>query len=153
MSGWRSRRVLAALVSCLLAASAVAAWAIWSAGASSTSHGAAGAATVNQGATPTASGAPGRTITVSWAASTLSNGHAVDGYVIERYISGGALQTTLAGCSGTIGATSCIESSVPDGSWRYSVTPVIATNWRGTERIQGTAIVVDTTPPTPSAQL
>jgi hypothetical protein len=73
--------------------------------------------------------------------------------VIERYISGGALQSTLAGCSGTIGATSCIESSVPDGSWRYSVTPVIATNWRGSESIQGTAVLVDTMPPTPSAQL
>jgi len=145
-------RRLAALVACLLA-TAVAAWAIWSAGSSSTSHGASSAATVNQGPTPTASGAPGRTVTVSWVAGTLSNGHAVDGYLIRRYTTAGALQTTLAGCSGTIGATSCVESSVPDGSWRYGVTPVIATNWQGAEGPRSTAILVDTTPPTAGAQL
>ena len=145
---------MAALLALVLAGGAVTAWAIWSAAASSTSHGAASGATVNQGSTPTASGAPGATVTVSWAASTLSNGHAVDGYVIRRYTTAGlVLQTTLAGCAGTISATSCVESSVPDGSWRYGVTPVIATNWQGAESAKGTAILVDTTPPAASAQL
>jgi hypothetical protein len=133
MSWRRSRRLLAALLTCLLAASAITAWATWSAAATATSHGAAAAATVNPGATPTATGAPGRTVTVSWGASTLTNGHAVDGYLVRRYVSGGALQTTLAGCSGMISATSCTEAGVPVGSWRYTVTPVIATNWRGAE--------------------
>ncbi|MEA2300767.1 MAG: hypothetical protein QOE44_1302, partial [Solirubrobacteraceae bacterium] len=128
---------------CATAMLTVTAWAIWSAGADATSHGASTAASVNQGATPTASAAPGRTVAVAWGAATLSNGHAVDGYIVKRYDAGsGVAQTVLSGCSGTISTTSCTETGVPSGAWKYSVTPVIATNWQGAESLKsGTATV------------
>ncbi len=118
------------------------AWALWVAASSSASHGAAAAASVNQGATPTASVAAGRRVTVSWGASTLSNGLAVDGYLVKRYTPSGVLQTALAGCSGTISALSCVETGVPAGSWRYTVTPGIATNWQGPESSQSGVVTV-----------
>jgi hypothetical protein len=143
----RPRRLLGwLLVCCLVGGAATAAWALWVASSSSASHGVAAAASVNQGATPTASASAGRTVSVSWGASTLSNGVAVAGYLVKRYVSGGAVQTTLAGCSGTIAALSCVESDVPAGSWRYTVTPVIATNWQGVESAQsGVATVAAAT--------
>ncbi|HWH11110.1 MAG TPA: chitobiase/beta-hexosaminidase C-terminal domain-containing protein [Solirubrobacteraceae bacterium] len=79
---------------------------------------------------------------MSWGASTLSNGQAVAGYLVKRYISGGALQTTLAGCSGTITATTCTESDVPAGVWQYTVTPVIGTNWQGVESLESGGVTV-----------
>jgi hypothetical protein len=141
------------LVCCALAGLAASAWALWSAASSSTSQGAAAAASVNQAATPTTAGAPSQTVTVSWAASTLSNGHAVGGYLVKRYSAGGALQTTLSACAGTISALGCVETNVPDGTWHYTVTPVIATNWQGPASVASTSIIVDTTPPTVSARL
>ena len=75
------------------------------------------------------------------------NGSAVTGYLIKRYDAALASQTILSACTGTITATTCVESGVPDGSWRYSVTPVFATNWRGVESAKSGAVVVDTTPP------
>ncbi len=140
----RRRRIGAALLlSAALAATTAAAWAYWSATATPGSVGAAVAASVNQGATPTASAAAGRKVTVSWGASELSNGHAVDGYVVKRYDAvSGALQTTHTGCAGTISAESCIEIGVPTGQWKYSVTPVIATNWRGPEGLKSGVVTV-----------
>jgi len=134
----RARRVTAVLlVGAILAALTAAAWAYWTASATPGSKGAAVGATVNQGATPTATAAAGRKVTVNWGASTLSNGHAVDGYLVKRYDAAtAALQTTLAGCTGTVTATSCVETGVPSGQWKYTVTPVIATNWRGPEGVK-----------------
>ena len=112
---------------------AATAWAYWSAGSVAGGNGAAAAASVNQGATPTANAA-GTTVTVSWAASTLSTGGAVAGYLVKRYDAGTlAPQTVLSACTGTITALTCVESNVPDGSWKYTVTPVFATNWQGLE--------------------
>ena len=60
--------------------------------------------------------ATGRAVTVSWAASTLANGQAVNGYEVRRYDAGTRpLQTILSACTGTITATSCVESRVPAG--------------------------------------
>jgi hypothetical protein len=136
--------VTAALVLAgILAALTAAAWAYWTASATSGSTGAAAAAIVNQGATPTATAAAGRKVTVNWGASTLSNGRAVDGYIVKRYDAGtGSLQTTLTGCAGTITATSCVETGVPAGQWKYSVTPVFSTNWRGAEGVKSGAATV-----------
>ncbi len=145
MPVWRARvwRRASLIAAGLLVAAAVSAWAIWSAGSTATSHGASTAATVNQGATPTASASPGRSVAVTWGASTLSNGVAVDGYAVTRYdATSGIAQTTLAGCSGTIGATGCTETGVPPGQWKYTVTPVIATNWRGAESLKSGAVTV-----------
>ncbi|HTN23605.1 MAG TPA: chitobiase/beta-hexosaminidase C-terminal domain-containing protein, partial [Solirubrobacteraceae bacterium] len=143
--GRRLRRRAAAGLGILgaVAALAGAAWAYWSANATAGSVGAAVAATVGQGATPTASAVPGRKVDVSWGASTLTNGHAVDGYVVRRYDAGtGALQTTLTGCTGTVAATSCTERGVPAGQWRYSVTPVFGAHWLGAEGLKSGTVTV-----------
>lgn len=109
------------------------AWAFWYPGSVTGGNGASAATTVNQGAKPTVV-ATGSTVAVSWAASTLSSGGSVAGYVVKRYqASTLALQTILAACNGTISTTSCTEANVPAGLWVYSVTPVLGTNWRGAE--------------------
>jgi hypothetical protein len=137
------RATAVALLGGFLAVLTAAAWAYWSASATPGSVGAAAAATVNQGATPSAIAAAGRKVTVSWGASTLSGGHAVDGYVVKRYDAAtAALQTTLSSCAGTISATTCIERGVPSGQWQYSVTPVFATHWQGPEGAKSGVVTV-----------
>jgi hypothetical protein len=142
------RRILATLgAAVVLTLVAGTALAYWTAGSVAGSGGAAVASSVNQGATPTASAA-GANVTVSWAAATLANGVPVSGYLVKRYdASTSAAQTVLAGCAGTVAATSCVEAGVPDGSWRYTVTPLLATNWRGAESAKSTNVVIDTTAP------
>jgi hypothetical protein len=123
------------------------AWAYWSAGSVAGGGGAAGASTVHPGATPTAS-VTGANVTVAWAATTLANGVPVSGYVVKRYdATTSSTQTVLPGCAGTVPATSCVETGVPDGSWRYSVTPVFATNWRGDESAKSATVTSDSTAP------
>lgn len=110
------------------------------------------ATSVGGGNTPTAS-ASGSSVTVSWAASTLAGGTAVSGYQVKRYAAlGEALQTTGAGCSGTVTTLTCTETGVAVGSWKYSVTP-IRDNWTGAESSKSSAVTVapavaDTTAPT-----
>lgn len=124
------------------------AYAYWSATSSPGSNGASAATSVNSGATPSAVAA-GTTVTVSWAASTLVNGVAVDGYLVKRYDAATLVaQTILTACTGTVTTTSCIESAVPQGSWKYSITPVIGTNWQGAESAKSATVVVDTVAPT-----
>ena len=126
----------------LLSLLAGAAWAFWSAGSVPGGNGSATASSVNQGSTPTAT-ASGRTVTVSWPATTLSNGTAVSGYTIKRYDAATlTTQTVLAGCSGTLTTTTCAETNLPPGQWVYSVTPRIATNWRGPESVKSVAVTV-----------
>ena len=69
-------------------------------------------------------------MTVSWTAP--ASGAPVTGYLVRRYDDSGNAQTTGAGCSGTIASTSCTESAVPTGTWRYRVTAMNA-KWRGSE--------------------
>ena len=134
---------------------AATAWAYLSAGSVPGGNGAAAASSVNQGATPTAS-ATGSTVTVSWAPTTLANGQAVSGYLVKRYDAGTqAAQTILSACTGTIAATSCVESNVPNGSWTYAVTPVLATSWQGPESaksgLRSPSTTTPSRPPTRSA--
>ncbi|MEO5921125.1 MAG: LamG-like jellyroll fold domain-containing protein [Pseudolysinimonas sp.] len=143
--------ILAIVLACVLAGGA--AWAFWLAATTAGSNGASAATSVNAGATPTATPA-GANVTVSWAASTLATGQAVSGYIIKRYdASTSALQTILSACTGTVAATSCVESSVPPGSWKYTVTPRFATNWAGAESAYSSTVVIETTPPTNSITL
>jgi hypothetical protein len=92
------------------------------------------------GATPTAS-VSNRSVTVSWSASTMPGGGAVSGYLVKRYDTNGNAQTIGSGCSGTIAALTCTETSVPGGTWRYTVTPV-KNNWVGTEGSQSSNATV-----------
>ena len=76
------RRTLAFGLACTLVTGL--AWGYWSIGSLPGGNGQAQAATVGQGNTPTTTVA-GSTITVTWTASTLTNGQAVDGYKVKRY--------------------------------------------------------------------
>ncbi len=154
-STWIGRiRLLAfIMVAVTVGVSTGAAWAFWLATTTAGSNGASAATSVNAGATPTAS-AVGPSVTVSWAASTLASGQAVTGYLIKRYDASTLVaQTILSACAGTVTSTSCVESSVPTGTWKYSVTPVFATNWVGAESAKSATVTVDATPPTNSITL
>lgn len=146
----RIATLAAAVVMTLVAGTA---WAYWSADPATGSNGAAIATSVDQGATPSAS-ATGSTVTVTWAATTLGTGQAVSGYRIQRYDAGTqAPQAILSACTGTITTTSCAESNVPNGSWKYTVTPLFATNWQGPESAKSATVNVDATAPTNSISL
>ena len=147
------RRLLTlALVLCL-SFGAAEAWGYWSAGSVAGGAGASAAVTVNQGATPTAVLA-GQAVTVSWAASTLSNGQPVSGYTVARYDATTlAAQTIGTACAGTVTATTCTEANIPAGSWKYAVTPVIGANWRGAESARSATVTTDSVAPTNSISL
>ncbi len=124
-----------AVAALTMVASATAAW--QSPGSGS---GYSGTKTMPTGSTPSAS-VSNRKVTVSWSASTLPGGGAVDGYLVKRYDTGGVQQTIGADCSGTIAALTCTENSVPPGSWRYTVTPLLG-NWRGSESPMSSTVTV-----------
>jgi hypothetical protein len=125
---------------------AAAAWAYWTATATAGSGGGSTASSVNQGPTPsvTVSTTAGRQVTISWGATTLSNSHAVDGYLVNRYPAAGGVGTInpFSSCTGTVTGLSCTETQVPPGSWKYAITPVIGTNWKGLEGTLSGAISV-----------
>ena len=104
--------------------------------------GVAGAAGVSGGAVPIASTAAG-TATVTWGASTLSDGTAVSGYVVKRYDASSLVEQTItSGCSSIVTGLTCTESAVPTGTWRYTVTPAFADHWRGAESDQSGAVSI-----------
>jgi hypothetical protein len=134
----RARIALLVLVTVATAfpGGAAAAWALTRSGSS-----AAKAKTLGAGDTPNVSSS-GRRVTVSWAVSSWTTGGAVPGYVIRRYnVLTGVGTNALNGCAGTITALTCIESSVPTGSWQYTVTPAAAT-WRGPESGKSAVVVI-----------
>ena len=103
--------------------------------------GAARAKALGTGNIPTAT-VSGKKVTVTWSASTFSDGGNVAGYVVRRYnASTGLLQTIGASCTGTIAALTCTERNTPAGGWTYTVTPAVA-NWRGGESAKSTTVTV-----------
>ncbi|MGA9746322.1 MAG: hypothetical protein WBQ50_02585, partial [Nocardioides sp.] len=109
--------------------------------------GAAVAAAVEQGSTPVVT-AKGSSLRVDWASGSLSDGSPVDGYVVQRYDADTlSSQPPLSACAGTLAALTCTEDDVPEGHWVYSVTPTVATNWRGPESRMSNSVRVDATPP------
>src|SRR4051794_11380361 len=145
MPNYARRRLVALLVLAAVGIGATAAVAFWSAGSTAGSSGASAAATVAQGSTPTAVAGSGRSVAVNWGATMVTSGVFADAYVVNRYpAAGGAAQTVNAGCRGSIAVTHCTETSVPVGSWKYTVTPRFATNWVGPESsLSGTVSVAD----------
>ena len=118
------------------------AWAYWDTAASVPTY--AVADTVGIGGQPTAIANSG-SINLSWAASTTVGGRAVTGYLVTRYASptGG---TATAAAQGTcaanpVTATSCTETSIPAGTWYYTVTPVLG-SWHGAESPRGNGVSV-----------
>ena len=132
----KPRRMSVIAVVALLVVTA-SAFAYWAATSSAGSNGSAAAATVNQGATPSAAPSPtGRAVTISWGVSTLSNGAALEGYLVKRYPAGGGAATIspIGNCTGTVAGVTCTEEDTPAGAWRYTITPVIGA-WRGAESL------------------
>jgi hypothetical protein len=127
---------------------AFAAWSSTGQGSGRTS-----ATSLAQGYTPTV-GVSGSSVTVTWNQNSLNGGYigalGGGGYQMTRYNGSGMAFTPGANCSGTLtgaGASlSCTETSVPDGQWQYTVTPVLGT-WRGAESNKSVAATVDTTAP------
>ena len=134
-------------VACALLAGAAAlalpgrAGAAWSVGRTGT--GAIGSKTISTAAPTAPSGSvSSHDVTVTWAVSRFVDGTAVPSYIVKRYDAlTNALQTTLAACSGNVGATSCVEHGVPTGNWKYTVTPAAGV-WRGTESAKSATVVV-----------
>ena len=121
-------------------AGAGAADAAWS--TSSAANGLARAGVINAAAAPSAvvSGVLMNTVTVTWPTATFSNGAPVTSYTVRRYDAiTGLASPVLAGCTGTIQATSCVETLVPPGKWQYTITAVAGT-WHATESPKSTAV-------------
>jgi hypothetical protein len=138
----RAVHLMILFVSCVgfasITSTAAAAWV-----ANSTGNGYSKGLTMPTGATPTVSTSTNN-VTVSWAASTIG-GAAVSGYTIKRYDSSNTLQTIGAACSGLITTTSCTETSVPAGHWKYTVTPKRG-NWVGGESAYSLSVHVVAAP-------
>ena len=150
----RAGLVLGLGLAAFTAAAVLAAWSAQAAGS-----GSSGARTLPGGNTPTVAVSEAD-VTVVWTqvtfAGSLLGTYADGGYLITRYADGSAVAIAPGGdCAGIIsgaGATlSCTEAAVPDGTWRYTVTPVFA-SWRGTESDLSDAVTTlnDTTPPSSS---
>ena len=145
---WARRRRRFAIVFAVLAVFGlgVGLYAYFTAGATAGSAGQARAGTVGAptGVTgPTYSAT--HTVPVSWTGSTLSNGGAIDGYYVTRYLG----STPSAACGTSFGSLttllSCSDTSVPDGTYTYTVTAVFH-NWLK-ESAPSAAVIVDTTKP------
>jgi hypothetical protein len=131
-----------AAVAFTFAGVAVASWLSTGAGAGA---GAGQAQTVNGGNAPTATPS-GSSVTLTWPQTTLSGGTPVAGYIVKRFTTGGSPLVVGASCSGTIAALGCTETSVPDGTYDYSVTPRQG-GWTGIESAK-TRVTVDAVLPT-----
>jgi hypothetical protein len=130
--------LVAAVLIALVSAAAGAAWSV-----SRTGNGATGSKTISTTAPAAPTGSvSSHDVTVTWTASHFVDGTNVPSYIVKRYDAiTNVLQTTLAACSGNVAATSCVEHSVPTGSWKYTVTPA-AGGWRGTESPKSATVVV-----------
>lgn len=133
--GWRRRLLAVVVLVAVVGGSGTAALGYWTGdGDEVTGAGAARSATVGGGAVPTAVGSGNSSVLVTWGASAISNGVAVDGYLVRRYAtSSGVEQPVGSGCSGRQAELSCTEVGVAAGNWRYTVTPAVGANWRGAE--------------------
>ncbi len=72
----------------------------------------------------------------------------MSGYTVIRYNVANAPQVVGGTCAGLVAATTCTETGVPTGTWTYSITPRIATNWIGAESARSSSLAVDAIPPT-----
>jgi hypothetical protein len=134
--------------SLLVMAIAQPASAAWTAATVPTGAGRSAAATMPSGNQPTGSltTPAGSTVDVAWPASI--GGAPVAGYEVRSYdATTGTPRAVGASCAGIVAGTSCSETDVPDGSWRYTVVPRQQA-WAGAESPLSDPVIVDTTPPT-----
>lgn len=137
----------------VLLSTAAPARAHWSAGASGA--GAASVATMPAGQRPSGS-ASGQTVTVSFAQSTFAGAnlgtYSLGAYRVRRYAaSGGSAIVPGAGTcasdvTGSAATLQCAETSVPYGTWTYTVTPLLG-SFTGSESPASTTVTVALAPP------
>jgi hypothetical protein len=133
------RTLVAVAISALTWSLGGVAFAAWSASGSGPAE--TVALTMPVGQTPRVA-ARSQSVSVSWSANTFSSGAAVEGYVIARHdATTGAGQPIGSGCNGTITTTSCTETTVPSGSWTYTVTPIQG-GWHGAESPQSSVVTM-----------
>jgi hypothetical protein len=101
--------------------------------------------------TPTAA-VSGGSVTLSWPQSTVAGqrlgSYTGGGYSVKRYPAAGGAGATVSGsCATTItgsGSTlSCLAGAEPQGSWVYTVTPVLNA-WMGIESAKSNSATVST---------
>jgi hypothetical protein len=117
--------------------------AAWSGTTASGSAGQAEATTMPEGNKPAAvvTTPAGSTVNVTWPAS--GGGVPVAGYEVRSYDATSGLPRAVgASCAGIVAGTSCTETNVPNGSWRYSVVPRQQA-WAGAESPLSDPVVVD----------
>jgi hypothetical protein len=116
---------------------AVPATASWSTGG--TGEGGARAVAVAAPAAPTTL-VTGRSVMLTWTSLPVGAGSA-DSYLVRRYDATGTIaQTVGTACSGPRTGTSCTETNVPSGDWRYSISAGKG-SWTGPESAQTPAQV------------
>lgn len=135
------RRLLVPTLVAVLMMVAGVAHAAWLATGSGSASSTAG--TIPQGSTPDVELSDGDAV-VSWTQTTTPT---VDGYLVARYLDGGAKVAIGSGCDlDPVAGETCTETSVPEGRWRYTVTPKLG-NWLGAESAQSDQLHVPTSAP------
>lgn len=148
----RGQRYARVVVVVLLAVACCVAWspdatAYWSATSVRPGSGASSVGALERPGAPSA-GVSGSTVVLGWSASTRADGVPVPGYSVQRYDGQGTAQPVATGsCAGTVTGTACSDTSVPDGTWRYAITPRLA-SWSGPQSPTAVPVLVDTTSPT-----
>jgi hypothetical protein len=96
--------------------------------------------------TGVAGGVPtGSSVPVSWDAVDVPSGVTVH-YLVQRY-AGATATVACSSSTGTLTATNCTDTSVPPGTFRYTVTAKLA-SWVGPESAQSAAVITDLQAPT-----
>jgi hypothetical protein len=87
-------------------------------------------------------------VTVSWGATTSPP---ATGYTVRAYDAlTGTERAITSACAGVVAALSCVEAGVPDGSWKYTVTPHLE-GWAGSEGTKSYPITIETGAPQATA--
>jgi hypothetical protein len=129
-------------LSAVALASAGGLWAYFTATGTDAGAATARAARVEAGSTPIVTSTGADSIALEWGETALANGEAVDGYEVRRYAVGESTPTVLAGC---VAAGSCTVTSIPDGAWEFTVTPLKGNHWRGPESDRSGTLIVGPT--------
>ena len=137
-AAWASRSVRTLLFTVAFLCVGVSAWAYWS----TTGASAASVATASfEAPTDVTAVVRGTTVDVSWAPA--SSGAAAEGYFVTRH--SGGITSPACGTSPesptSASSTTCSDVAVPDGTYTYAVTAVLAT-WTASSDPSGPATVV-----------
>lgn len=140
-------QITAVTVVCLMLAGSSSAWSFWVATSTGTGGGLATAGQLS--IVPNAPTVVGNmdTVIVKWPLTSpvdaLASAEPTTKYVVKRYSSpGGALQTIGAGCGDIVAGIGCTELHVPAGTWQYTITSRMGTNWSGIESPKSDPLVL-----------